>query len=80
MASKPVQVSLDDEILKAMDADPEARSQGRSAFVRAAVRHYLRAKKRCDVDLALQQAFAGQAEDMLAETDDLPELQLWPEG
>lgn len=36
MAAKPVQISLDPELLEKIDADPEARERGRSAFVREA--------------------------------------------
>jgi metal-responsive CopG/Arc/MetJ family transcriptional regulator len=46
MAAKPVQVSLDQELLRRIDRDPEARKLGRSAFIRNAVSTYLRAKER----------------------------------
>jgi len=79
MASKPVQVSLDSDLLERIDADPETRSQGRSAFVRRAVEHYLDAKRRADIDEALRKGYAGKAADAAEEVDDLIEAQTWPE-
>jgi hypothetical protein len=37
MAAKPVQISIDSALLERVDADPETRARGRSAFVRAAI-------------------------------------------
>jgi metal-responsive CopG/Arc/MetJ family transcriptional regulator len=44
MASRPVQISIDEELLERIDEDAEAREKGRSAFIRAAVEWYLSAK------------------------------------
>ena len=46
MPAQPVQVSIDLELLRRIDADPETRAMGRSAFVRSAVSSYLAAKQR----------------------------------
>ena len=43
MPIKPVQISIDTALLERIDADPEARSRGRSAFVRSAIERYLNA-------------------------------------
>jgi metal-responsive CopG/Arc/MetJ family transcriptional regulator len=50
MAAKPVQISLDRELLARIDRDPQTRKQGRSAFIRDAVEMYLAAKRRRGVD------------------------------
>jgi metal-responsive CopG/Arc/MetJ family transcriptional regulator len=46
MSARPVQISLDSELLSQIDADPEVRERGRSAFIRSAVELYLKAKQR----------------------------------
>ena len=79
MAAKPVQVSIDDDLLREIDADPEAREQGRSAFLRSAARLYLRAKKQRSIDAQIRDAYEGEADAMLAEIRDLLEEQRWPE-
>ena len=40
---KAVQFTLDEALLRRVDADPEVREKGRSAFLRNAIRQYLRA-------------------------------------
>ena len=78
MASKPVQISLEVELLERIDADPETRESGRSAFVRTAVRHYLREKARVAVDERIRGAYRGKADEMLAEIAGLMDRQAWP--
>ena len=78
MAAKPVQLSIDTELLQRIDRDPEARAKGRSAFVRSAVEVYLEAKRRRDVDERLATAYAGQADAMLEEVVELLGGQAWP--
>jgi hypothetical protein len=78
MAARPVQLSIDEDLLRRIDRDPEARRLGRSAFVRAAVRLYLEAKERRGVDEAIHRAYAGKADDLLAEIRDLIGRQAWP--
>jgi len=79
MASKAVQVSLDVVLLRRIDADPETRKRGRSAFIRSAVSSYLRAKRKNQIDSAIIAAYAGKAEAMAAEVADLLDTQAWPE-
>ncbi len=79
MPAKPVQVSIDLELLRRIDADPETRKRGRSAFIRSAVSSYLRAKRRREVDSAIAAAYAGAGDAMLAEVSDLLDAQAWPE-
>jgi metal-responsive CopG/Arc/MetJ family transcriptional regulator len=46
MPSKPVQISIDTDLLRRIDEDPEAHEQGRSAFIRRAVEIYFDARER----------------------------------
>lgn len=79
MPAKPVQVSIDLALLRRIDADPEARERGRSAFVRSAVTSYLRAKRRREIDAEISSAYTGAADAMLAEVADLLDAQAWPD-
>ena len=80
MAAKAVQISMDTDLLRRIDRDPEVRKRGRSAFVRSAVELYLKAKRRRDVDRMIARAFEGQADAMLEEIVDLIGDQAWPKG
>lgn len=77
MAAKPVQISMDSELLGRVDADPEVKERGRSAFVRSAIELYLSAKERREIDANLTRAYAGKADEMLEEIGDLLDLQAW---
>ena len=79
MGAKPVQISIDTELLAEIDADPQARREGRSAFVREAVRAYLKAKERRRIDAAIASAYGGEADAMLEEIAELIGAQEWPE-
>ena len=74
-----VQVSLDNELLKRIDADPEAKKKGRSAFIRDALRLYLRARERRKIDHEIRSAYGGKSDAMLAEIEGLLERQTWPD-
>lgn len=78
MPAKPVQVSIDLELLRRIDADPETREMGRSAFVRSAVSTYLAAKQRKAIDLAIGEAYGGAADVMEDEVSELVDAQAWP--
>jgi metal-responsive CopG/Arc/MetJ family transcriptional regulator len=78
MAAKAVQISLDTELLKRLDRDPEVRRVGRSAFVRSAIDLYLQAKARRNADDAIRRAYGRHADDMLADIEGLMEAQAWP--
>jgi metal-responsive CopG/Arc/MetJ family transcriptional regulator len=78
MATRPVQISLDEELLRRIDADPETQREGRSAFLRAAARVYLRAKERRQTDAAILKAYEGAADELLFEAEDLMAVQEWP--
>lgn len=78
MSAKTISVWLDLDLLERVDADPEARERGRSSFVRSALRFYLDAKRRHGLNTALEAAYAGQADRMLAEIEPLLDAQAWP--
>ena len=67
MGAKSVQISLDEQLLKQLDEDPETSQRGRSAVIRRALRLYLDLKQRRTVDQAYVAAYAGKAEDVLSE-------------
>jgi metal-responsive CopG/Arc/MetJ family transcriptional regulator len=79
MSAQPVQISLDRELLKRLDADPEVKARGRSAFIRDALRAYLRARERARVDDQIRAAYVGRANAMLREVESLLESQSWPD-
>lgn len=78
MPAKPIQISIETELLSRIDRDPEALARGRSAFIRSAVELYLAAKGRREVESRLTQAYKGQADTMLEEVVDLLGRQSWP--
>ena len=78
MLARPVRISMDAELLRRIDADPEARQRGRSFFIRSAIEMYLRARQRREIDERLRNAYAGQADELLAEISDLMDVQEWP--
>lgn len=69
---------MDTELLRRIDADPEARERGRSAFIRSAVEMYLRARRRREIDAQIADAYAESAEELLDEVTDLLSGQEWP--
>jgi metal-responsive CopG/Arc/MetJ family transcriptional regulator len=78
MSAKPVQVSINLELLRRIDADPETREMGRSAFVRSAVSSDLDAKRRREIDAAIRAAYGSADDDMQAEVTGLMDAQSWP--
>ena len=78
MPARPVQISMDAELLQRIDADPEVRRRGRSVFIRSAIEMYLRARQRREIDEQIKNSYAGQADELLAEVRDLMDAQEWP--
>lgn len=78
MATRPIQISIDEELLRRLDADPDARQRGRSAFVRTALRFYLEEKQRRDLEAQLGRAYQGHADELLGEVADMITDQPWP--
>lgn len=79
VAAKPVQISLDEELLEQVDADPETRASGRSAFVRSAIGQYLAVKRRHEIDARITTAYGGRADDLLADAAEFMDAQAWPD-
>lgn len=79
MTAKPVQISMDVSLLRRVDADPEVREKGRSAFVRSAIELYLTAKERREIDAQIERGYAGEADALLTEAEDLMAAQTWPD-
>ncbi len=69
---------MDNDLLVRIDSDPEVRDKGRSAFIRSAVRLYLKAKKRREVEARLAAAYGGEADALLEEIEALMGEQSWP--
>ena len=78
MPARPVQISLDTDLLRRIDAEPEVRERGRSAFIRSAVEVYLYARRRREIDVRIAAAYDGCADDLLQEVSDLLGEQQWP--
>ena len=78
MTVRPVQISMDNDLLGRIDCDPEARDKGRSSFIRSAVRLYLKAKERREIEARLADAYAGEADALLEEIEALMGEQSWP--
>ena len=79
MSMHPIQVSIDEDLLKRIDDEPEVKERGRSAFIRSAIRLYLKAKKRREIDDEILRAYEGCADEMLDEVAGLVSAQAWPE-
>lgn len=58
---KAIQITVDEELLVRLDADPEVRELGRSAVVRRAVDAYLRQRRRREIGEAYRKAYGSQA-------------------
>jgi Arc/MetJ-type ribon-helix-helix transcriptional regulator len=79
MASRSVQISLEEGLLAEVDRHPEAQRRGRSALIRRALRFYLDAQRRREIDAAYQRAYEGKADEVFDEFADLMDAQAWPE-
>lgn len=77
MPSRPVQISIDVDLLERIDRDEETQRSGRSGVVRRALEYYLEAKRRRGVDVQLRKAY-GKA-PLEREVLDLMSAQAWPE-
>jgi hypothetical protein len=69
---------MDSDLLGQIDADPEVREKGRSAFIRSAVEVYLKAKERRQIEMRLAEAYSGEAGSLLEEVEELLDRQAWP--
>jgi len=78
MPVKPIQISIDADLLRRIDEHPEARERGRSSFIRSAIELYLKVKDRKRLEAQILAAYGGQADALADETKDLIEAQSWP--
>jgi len=78
MPVQPVQISVDRELLTRLDADPEVKARGRSAFIRDALHAYLRARDRIRIDEQIRAAYGGRRDATLREIENLIDSQAWP--
>jgi predicted transcriptional regulator len=73
---KAVQVTLDEELLAQLDADPEVKRDGRSAVMRRATAEYLRRKRRASIADAYRRGYgAATGRDLEAWADE----GVWPD-
>lgn len=68
---KPVQVVLDEKLLRELDATPEVQLEGRSAVLRRAIAEYLERRRRMAVREGYERAYgsAHPEDDELAGWD-----------
>ena len=57
---KAIQITVDDDLLARLDADPEVKKLGRSAVFRRAVDAYLRQRRRHAIGDAYRRAYGGE--------------------
>ena len=57
---KPIQILIDEPLLRRLDADEEVRRFGRSAVLRRAAADYLRRSRARRIAQAYQRAYAGK--------------------
>jgi predicted transcriptional regulator len=83
MAARNVQISLDEDLLRAIDRRPETKRDGRSAVIRRALQLYLDRKRRETIDESYARAYGGRdgtaRSDRASEFDSLLDRQAWPE-
>ncbi len=58
---KPIQILIDEPLLKRLDADPEVRRVGRSEVVRRATAEYLRRARSRQIAAGYRHAYGGSA-------------------
>lgn len=57
---KAIQITVDERLLKELDADEEVQRHGRSAVIRRAAFDYLRKRRRKKIADAYQRAYGGR--------------------
>ena len=56
---KAVQVMFDETLLDKLDAEPEVKKRGRSAFLRRLVADYLERRREAAIDARYREGYAG---------------------
>ena len=75
---RAIQFTIDEELLRRLDADPEGKARGRSALLRRAVEEYLGRKR----ERAIRAAYRRGYREHPASEDELevaPEARAWPD-
>lgn len=75
---KPIQFTIDEDLLRRVDRDPETRARGRSAFLRRAIEEYLRGKRAREIREAYVRGYTGARPDE-DELGPWTEAQVWPD-
>ena len=57
---KAIQITIDEHLLRRLDADAEVQELGRSAVFRRAVERYLRLKRAAGIDESYARAYQGR--------------------
>jgi len=78
MWMRAVQFTIDEALLRRIDADREAKELGRSAFLRRAVEHYLRQKRAGEIRNAYRRGYGSKPPSENEFAVD-PEALAWPE-
>src|SRR5450631_1330483 len=69
---KPIQITVDERLLKSLDANAEAKRDGRSAVIRRALAQYLARLRSAELDERIRRAYGKTPVD--------PELEGWELG
>lgn len=56
---KAIQITMDEKLLRALDATDEVKREGRSALIRRAVAEYLERRRRQDITDRYRKAYRG---------------------
>ncbi len=75
---KAIQVSIDEDLLSALDADEEVRREGRSAVLRRAAAEYLRRKRAEEISRRYRAGYF-QGVSPADELTDWADQGTWPE-
>jgi hypothetical protein len=75
---KAIQFTVDEDLLRRMDADPEVKAKGRSAFLRRAIAEYLQRKREAAIREAYRRGYGGDP-PADGEFDVAPERWVWPD-
>ena len=75
---KAVQFTIEEELLRQIDRDPEVKRLGRSAFLRRAAREYLARRRDQSIKAAYRRGY-GEHPVTADEFGPLMEAQAWPD-
>ena len=79
VAARSVQISLDEELLEAVDRHDETRRSGRSSLIRRALRLYFELERKREIDLAYAKAYGDTSDEVFEEFAQMMAGQAWPE-